>query len=101
MSRTMSDLDVILVCDATGMRFYHTSRQSGGETELTGDETALLQDRDSYIATGYSTHGEQRRAFHAVYNDVGELVGFVMASVFTSDILRRGLVLACYSLVLL
>ena len=36
-----------------------------------------------------------------MYNDVGELVGFVMASVFTSDILRRGLVLACYSLVLL
>ena len=101
MSRTMSDLDVILVCDASGMRFYHTSRQSGGETELTGDETALLQDRDSYIATGYSTRGEQRRAFHAVYDDQGALVGFVMVSVFTSDILRGSLRLAVYSLVLL
>ena len=101
MSQTLSGLDVILVCDTSGMRFYHTSRQSGGETELTGDEGQRLQEQDSFITTGYSTHGEQRRAFHAVYNDRGELVGFVMASVFTSDILRRGLVLACYSLVLL
>ena len=101
MSQTLSDLDVILVCDASGMRFYHTSRQSGGETELTGDEAALLQDRDSYITTGYSTRGEQRRAFHAVYDPQGELVGFVMVSVFTSEILRGSLRLTCYSLVLL
>lgn len=101
MSRTLSGLDVILVCDVNGMRFYHTSRQSGGETELTGDETRRLQTQSSYIATGYSTRGEQRRAFHAVYNGQGELVGFVMASVFTSDILRGSLRLTLYSLVLL
>lgn len=101
LSESTSGLDVILVCDGNGMRFYQTSRQTGGETELNGDEAAVLQGRGSYITTGYSTRGEQRRAFQAVYGQQGQLLGFVMTSIFTADILHRSYALAGYSLLLL
>ena len=101
LCESISGLDSILVCDGNGMRFCQTSRQTGGETELNGDEAAVLQGRGSYITTGYSTLGEQRRAFQAVYGPEGQLLGFVMTSIFTSDILRWTYTLAGWSLLLL
>lgn len=101
MSRTMSDLDVILVCDASGMRFYHTSRQSGRRDGAHRGRNRPAPGPGQLYRHRLQHPGEQRRAFHAVYDDQGALVGFVMVSVFTSDILRGSLRLAVYSLVLL
>lgn len=88
------ELDVIAVYDRSGLRFYHTSRQETGESFVSGEEKAILSGSEPYITTGYGTHGSQRQAYHAVTNRQGEIIGFVTAAIFTSDILQRNLSLA-------
>ena len=101
MSQTLSGLDVILVCDTSGMRFYHTSRLETGETFVAGEETAILSGSPPYITTGYGTHGNQRVAFHAVRDGSGSIIGFVTVAIFRADILQRSLNLVLlFSLVL-
>ncbi len=81
-----SDLNLIVIYDTHGLRFYHTNRQETGETLVGGEETAILSGSKPYITTGFGTHGPQRRAFHAITAEDGAIIGFVMASVFTSYI---------------
>ncbi|MCI8453521.1 MAG: GHKL domain-containing protein [Lachnospiraceae bacterium] len=81
---TFSDIDVILICDADGLRFYHTKRARSGETFIGQDAAAILAGSGPYITTGYGTYGRQRQAFHAVRDQNTALVGFVMVSVFTT-----------------
>lgn len=83
------DLSVVVICDKNGLRFYHTDRLKTGETFVDGDETGILLGSEPYITTGYGTKGTQRRAFHSVKKDSGEIIGFVMASVFTARISAR------------
>ena len=86
LSESFSDLNVIVVYNTTGLRFYHTNRQETGETFVGGEEEAILKGSQPYITTGYGTHGTQRRAFHSIRNHDGTIVGFVMASVFNEYI---------------
>lgn len=81
---TFPDIDVILICDADGLRFYHTKRARSGETFVEQDAAAILAGSGPYITTGYGTYGRQRQAFHAVRDQEDALVGFVMVSVFTT-----------------
>ncbi len=81
-----SDLNLIVIYDTHGLRFYHTNRQETGETLVGGEETAILSGSRPYITTGFGTHGPQRRAFHAITAEDGTIIGFVMASVFTTYI---------------
>lgn len=83
------DLDVIAVYNRNGLRFYHTSRRETGETFVAGEAADLLEGSAPYITTGYGTYGSQRRAFHAVSNQDGEIIGFVTAAIFHADILQR------------
>ena len=101
LNENLDGLHVIVICDANSLRFYHTSRQEGGDSFVEGDQEAILQGSAPYITTGYGTHGTQRRAFHGVVDSDGTILGFVMTSVFTADISAhiRALVLYC-SLVL-
>ena len=84
LNESLEDLHVIVICDANSLRFYHTSRREGGDS-FVGDQEAILQGSEPYITTGYGTHGTQRRAFHAVEELDGTILGFVMTSVFISD----------------
>ena len=68
---------------------------------MEGEEVPILEGSEPYITTGYSTYGSQRRAFHAVENDQGEIIGFVMTSIFTSDIWEQNRVIVIYALVIL
>ncbi len=86
LHETFSDINVIVIYNTEGLRFYHTNRQESGETFVAGDEERILAGSSPYITTGYGTYGEQRRAFHAVTNADGRIIGFVMASVFTARI---------------
>lgn len=86
LSETFSDINVIVIYDTSGLRFYHTSRQESGESLVGGEEKAILAGSPPYITTGIGTHGPQRRAFHAVTAKDGTIIGFVMASVFTTYI---------------
>lgn len=83
------DISVVVICDSNSLRFYHTDRLRTGETFVDGDEALILQGSEPYITTGYGTKGAQRRAFHAVRSNTGDIVGFVMASVFTAHISAR------------
>jgi len=80
------DLNVIVIYDTNGLRFYHTDRQQTGESLMDGEEKAILAGSPPYITTGFGTRGPQRRAFHAITGKDGTIIGFVMASVFTTYI---------------
>lgn len=80
------NLSVVVICDKNGLRFYHTDRLKTGESLMGNDEDQILAGSAPYITTGYGTKGSQRRAFHAVKNTSGQIIGFVSASVFTSYI---------------
>lgn len=84
--QTFSDLNVIDIYNADGLRFYHTDRDKIGESLLNGEEQPILNGSDPYITTGVGTRGTQRRAFHAVKNQEGTIIGFAMVSVFTTYI---------------
>lgn len=98
LSRNVEDLNVIVVYNTNGLRFYHTDRQQSGETFVEGEEEAILAGSEPYITTGYGTYGTQRRAFHAVEDSQGEIIGFVMTSIFTSDIWRQSQIIVVYAL---
>ena len=83
---TFSDLNVIDIYNADGLRFYHTDRQMIGESLLNGEEQPILNGCAPYITTGEGTRGTQRRAFHAIKNSNGAIIGFAMVSVFTTYI---------------
>ena len=86
LTNSLPNLNVVVICDKSGLRFYHTDRLKTGDSFVGGDETAILNGGEPYITTGYGTKGNQRRAFHSVQNTQGEIIGFVMASVFTAHI---------------
>ena len=98
-NESLEDLQVIVICDANSLRFYHTSRQEGGDS-FVGDQEAILQGSEPYITTGYGTYGTQRRAFHAVEDTDGTILGFVMTSTFTAEISAHIHRLVLYCLVL-
>lgn len=83
---TIQNVNLIMICDSGGLRFYHTNRQETGETFVEGEEKPILSGSRPYITIGYGTRGTQRRAFHAVKNQEGAIIGYVMASVFTAYI---------------
>lgn len=81
----MSQLDLLVICDATSTRQYHTIHDRIGEGFIGGDEGPILAGAKPYISMAVGTMGLQRRAFHAVTDeDTGEIIGFVMASVLNS-----------------
>lgn len=86
LSLNTANLNVILICDRNGLRFYHTDRSTGGETVTGGDEAAALAGSPPYITTGYGSLGTQRRAFHSITDESGAIIGYVMASVFTAHL---------------
>ncbi len=89
LSSNIPDINVVVIYDTNGLRFYHTDRLKTGETFVDGDETDILSGSAPYITTGYGTFGTQRRAFHAVRNESNEIIGFVMVSIFNSAITAR------------
>ena len=91
LHRSMPSLDTIAVYDRDGLRFYHTSRHESGDTFVSGEESAILSGAPPYITSGYGTQGDQRKAFHAVTNQNGEIIGFVTVAIFLSDIMERNL----------
>ena len=79
-------LDIITVCDENSVRLYHPDGERIGKVFIGGDEAEILAGAEPYITDGTGTLGPQHRAFHAVKNDQGQVIGFVMASVLTVSI---------------
>ena len=98
-------LDVIEVYNSSKQRFYHTDRSITGESFVNGEESDILDGAAPYITTSYGTHGPQHKAFHAVKDSSGSIIGFVTVAVFTSSIFKENislvnpfLVVLCFAL---
>ena len=89
LHQNFSTVDIIAIYNCDGSRFYHTDRSKTGETFVAGEESAILEGAPPYITTGYGTHGTQHKAFHAVKNDDGAIVGFVTVAVFPPPSIRK------------
>lgn len=101
LHQNFSTVDIIAIYNCDGSRFYHTDRSKTGETFVAGEESAILEGAPPYITTGYGTHGTQHKAFHAVKNDDGAIVGFVTVAVFSSAIHQENLSLVLLFLAVL
>ena len=86
LNRQMTQLDVLVVCDTNSVRYYHTSPDRIGGVFFGGDQDAILTDGVPYISVAEGTLGMQRRAFHAVFDEDGTIIGFAMASVLSEKI---------------
>ena len=84
--KSFSQVDVLVVCDTDSIRYYHTTPERIGEKFIGGDQADILAGHEPYISAAVGTLGPQRRAFHAILDDEGKIVGFVMASVLNSNI---------------
>ena len=63
---SIPDISAAVICDQSGLRFYHTDRQKTGESYVDGEERPILEGAEPYITTGYSTM-ENLRAIGALY----------------------------------
>lgn len=89
LSENFDPEGVVLVSNRNGLRFYQTDRAVAGDTYVDGDEEQVLMGAEPYITTVYGTRGRHRCAFHAVRNDMGTIIGYVMASIPTEKISVR------------
>lgn len=85
---SMDDIDIIVVCDTNSVRYYHPDQSRIGQTFTGADEGDILAGEPPYIVEGFGTLGNQRRSFHAVRDEDGTIIGFVMASVLTESLAR-------------
>lgn len=85
---SFSYVDILVICDVNSVRLYHTNPERVGELFFGGDEGPILEGADPYISRATGTMGLQQRSFHAVRDEDGTVIGFVMASIQTVNIDR-------------
>lgn len=94
-----SAIEIITVCDTSGVRVYHPIESLIGQPFVGGDGQSALEGAAPYITTREGTLGMQRRAFHAVVAEDGRVVGFVMVSMLVRSLFyTRGQILGVYLL---
>lgn len=91
---SLEQVDIVVICDTDSIRYYHNEKSRIGERFKGEDQAAILAGSAPYISEAEGTLGMQRRAFHAVYDANGTLIGFVTASVLISSLeqIRRHLI---------
>ncbi len=84
-----SGIDYIVIADIQGRRIYHPDHSLIGGQFAGGDETAAEQGEAPYITTRSGTNADQRRAFHTIYDEDQNPVGFIMVSASLDNIQRE------------
>ena len=84
--RSMEYVDVLVVCDTSSTRLFHNEDDRIGGKFVGSDEGDILRGEEPYISVAVGTLGLQRRAFHAVLDEDGTIIGFTMASVLNSHL---------------
>lgn len=82
-----NDLDVISIANRDSIRVYHVVHDRIGQKFVGGDEQRALNG-EAYISDATGTMGFQHRSFCPVFDDTGNVLGFVMAST-TQDRLEQ------------
>ncbi len=103
LSGSLSNIDVLSVTGADGIRLYHSEESLIGSS-FEGDLPDFEND-SLYVTSGDGPSGHSRRAFAAVYDEDGSYLGFVMAVMLTKNvnamILRTVIIhLACAAVII-
>lgn len=95
-------LDLIVVCNTDSIRIYHTNHERIGESFIGDDQGRALDGAEPYISVATGSMGLQRRAFHAVTDASGNVIGFVMTSVLQTNMthVRNQIISAFISILL-
>lgn len=80
------DIDIIVIADKSGKRYYHPIKENIGKVFVGGDEKEVLERNKSYISEATGTLGNQKRVFTPVNNSNGDVIGFVMVSTLIENI---------------
>lgn len=75
-----SDLDYITIANTDSIRVYHVNKSKIGEHFDGGDQYRALEGESYLTDTKPAERDVARRAFGPVYDDDGNIIGFVMAA---------------------
>ena len=75
-----NDLDYITIADENSIRVYHVNKSKIGEHFDGGDQYRALEGESYLTDTKPADRDVSRRAFGPVYDDAGNIIGFVMAA---------------------
>ena len=86
LKESLDDIDIISVVNKEGMRIYHSDHSLIG-TKYDGNQPNFKEHSDGYYTVDENgPSGSQRRAYAAIYDKNGDLVGVVMAIMLTKNI---------------
>ena len=74
------DIDYIVIATTSGKRVYHQKHEYIGKQFAGGDEKKIVQGAKPYITTRQGNKDIQKRAFHAIKDHSGNVIGFIMVS---------------------
>ncbi len=80
------EIDYIVFADKNSVRLYHPDHNEIGKIFAGGDEKAILDDPSPYITTKKGAHDVQKRSFHQIQDESGNVLGFVMVSASLSTV---------------
>lgn len=84
----LNDVDIIVIADNNGKRYYHPDKEKIGDFFTGGDEDRVLNKGESYVSEAKGTLGNQKRAFAPVKDINGNQIGFVMTSTLLKNVNR-------------
>lgn len=84
---SLTNIDVISVVGADGIRRYHSNRELIG-TIYDGTLPSFETNGDLYVTSDIGPSGSQRRAYAAIYDGDGNYLGFVLAVMLNRNIHR-------------
>ena len=86
LKESLNDIDVISVVNKEGIRIYHSDHSLIG-TKYDGNQPNFKEHSNGYYTVDENgPSGSQRRAYAAIYDKNGDLVGVVMAIMLTKNI---------------
>ncbi len=85
IASTSDTINIISIADTDSKRVYHIRHNLIGQSFVGDDQTEALNG-NSYLSFATGTEGAQRRAFHPVFDDSGNVIGFVMVSTKMSQV---------------
>ncbi len=80
------EIDYIVFADTDSIRIFHPNPEEIGKAFAGGDEKQILSDDTPYITTKQGVHNIQKRSFHQIQDENGNILGFVMVSASLSTV---------------
>lgn len=82
----VEDIDIIVISDNNGKRYYHPNKDLIGEKFVGGDEERVIKSGEVYSSNAIGTLGDQKRFFAPIKDENDNQIGFIMVSALTKSI---------------